>query len=487
MKTLAAHVFVLVLLSGCTSILETLPINSPSAAGVPYSLPRTALEFQITITPKVEGGQVQFVQATLQAVPKYVGNPDRQYILKHNTTGFYDDQFDVAVNDRGLLTSLNAKTEDKTLVAIAELGKGIVTFAKLASGVGVDGTRVQSVTPVLDKAFQEAKASLAAQLQRYTGTYTVHEQLPGSKGSAIPSIPIFGDQSGWSLDVSLQTIAGDHGELPPASDNAPRNGVLGDTASIGGILVRTPQAHVLQMNLHWNGSAMLMKRDAQGLVVALTSEDETELKSRAAAEGLVTRKEKDGRLVLGLPDPLAHASGIVIVPDYGPVVRIPLDRALFAKAEYKLVFHDGMVATHNVERGNAVVNVAMLPVTIAKEIVSIPSALFKFKLDLSKDEQALKDEQQRVADKATTRDASKEQEKVDAIKASYEAETLANLAEDKFRKLTFDGALYAELLAAWNDYRGKALDSNTKSKLAGQSPIFNLGDIEGRKPQPPPR
>src|SRR5262249_27996334 len=148
----------------------------------------------------------------------------------------------------------------------------------------------------------------------------------------------------------------------------PRDGSLDTTESIGGILVRTPQAHLLQMNLHWQGSAMLSKRNAQGSVVTWTSDEETELESRAAAVGLVTRKPREGVLVLGLPDPLAHASGIVIVPDYGPVVRIPLGRALFAKAEYKLVFRDGMIATHSVERGNAVVNIAMLPVTIAKEI-----------------------------------------------------------------------------------------------------------------------
>jgi hypothetical protein len=449
MKRRAANIFVLVLLSGCTSILETHPINSSDAVGVPYSLPRTVLEFQITITPKVEEKTaiLQFVQATLQATPKYVGDPDKQYILGHNTSGFYDDKFDVEVNERGLLTTLNATTEDKTLAAITELSKGIVDFAKLASGLG--GFSVQAEMPPLEKAFQAAGTSLAAQLQRYAGTYTVHVQLPASNGSRLPSISIFGDQSGWYLNVSLQRVVGVQGGAPPPLGE-PRDGSLDTTEKIGGILVRTPQAHLLQMDLRWTGSAMLTKRNEQGSVETWTSEDETELARRAAAVGLVTRKTDDN-IVLGLPDPLAHASGIVIVPDYGPVVRIPLDRALFAKADYKLVLHDGMVATHNVERGNAVVDAAMLPVTLVKEIVKIPSELVQFKFDLTKSEQELKEKQQEIADKAAARDASKEQDKVAAMKAYFEAETAATLAQNKFKQLTLQGGVpYNDLLAAWS-------------------------------------
>lgn len=479
MKKIIAPVFILLFLSGCASILETIPISTPCAAGVPYSLPRTVLEFQITIAPVLENAELQFVQATLQAVPKYLGDPDHQYILEHNTSALYDDKLDLGVNERGLLTSLNAKTEDKTLAAIAELSKGIVDFAKLASGLG--GFGLESAKSDLDKAFQEAKISLAAQLQRYAGTYTVHAELPESRGSELPPITIFGNQSGWTLDVSLKRIEGDQGEASQEPMQS-ADGSLDPTERNGGILVRTPQAFLLQMNLHWKGSAMLTKRDEKGSVVTWESNEKAELENRAAAVGLVASKAENESLILELPDPIAHASGIVIVPDYGPIVRIPLDRALFAKAEYKLVFRDGMVATHSVERGNAVVNVAMLPVTIAKEIVKIPAELVQFKIDLTKSEQELKEKQQEIEDKAATRDASKEQEKVAAMKAHVEAETAATLAQSKFKNLSKEGASYENLLSAWSDYLIKAIDSNAKAKVAGQTPIFNLEEIVGQKP-----
>jgi hypothetical protein len=103
----------------------------------------------------------------------------------------------------------------------------------------------------------------------------------------------------------------------------------------------------------------------------------------------------------------------------------------------------------------------------------------------TKSEQELKAKQQEIADKAAANDAAKEQEKVAAMQAHFEAETAATLAQSKFKKVTMDGESYEVLLAAWSDYRLKALDSNAKAKVAGQPTIFNLVEIEAQKPKQP--
>lgn len=73
------------------------------------------------------------------------------------------------------------------------------------------------------------------------------------------------------------------------------------------------------------------------------------------------------------------ARTIVVLPNKNAVAQIPVTRAPFVKKTVQLQFTNGMLTSVNVSNPSEVKAFVEIPITVAKSIVSIPSAMFQFK------------------------------------------------------------------------------------------------------------
>lgn len=98
----------------------------------------------------------------------------------------------------------------------------------------------------------------------------------------------------------------------------------------------------------------------------------------------------EGNVVLG--------EALVSVPH--PTRTIPLDvsRAAFASADTKLTMTEGRLTKFDYSKGSEAVGAASIPIDIAKAFVSIPAALFDFKVKKVQDDKELVAAQQELLD-----------------------------------------------------------------------------------------
>ena len=84
------------------------------------------------------------------------------------------------------------------------------------------------------------------------------------------------------------------------------------------------------------------------------------------------------RITVEDPVSNARAEAIVVLPNEGPIAGIWVVRRSFAENKFTLTFTNGVLTTAEYDDPSALVGALMIPIDIAKAIVSIPSALFRF-------------------------------------------------------------------------------------------------------------
>lgn len=73
------------------------------------------------------------------------------------------------------------------------------------------------------------------------------------------------------------------------------------------------------------------------------------------------------------------ARQIAVLPNPHVVGQIPITRAPFVKKEFKLDFTNGMLTSVHLTNPSEALAFVQIPISVAKAIVSIPSAMFQFK------------------------------------------------------------------------------------------------------------
>ena len=147
------------LLPSCSSIKTTTDEKPQLATGLVYYLPQQ--DFMVTI--KVASARVTEVSAaTAPAYPDY----SKRYVasFSHNYLG--KGTLNIGVNEKGLLTSVNSKTESK-------VGETLVNIASsLASGAPVWGgrTSAESKAPNLKECSQDGTYTLFLKTNAESGT-----------------------------------------------------------------------------------------------------------------------------------------------------------------------------------------------------------------------------------------------------------------------------------------------------------------------------
>lgn len=127
--------------AGCSTLKTTEatrsePLGTKPVTGLYYFLPRG----KITISGKPAQAANPAYTVTLTAVNE--ADPAERYFLSHRSNLFADDDIKLAVNEKGLLKTVNVTSEDKTgaiLADLAEVGANVLRFmtaAKVERGKG---------------------------------------------------------------------------------------------------------------------------------------------------------------------------------------------------------------------------------------------------------------------------------------------------------------------------------------------------------------
>jgi hypothetical protein len=164
-----------------------------------------------------------------------------------------------------------------------------------------------------------------------------------------------------------------------------------------------PKAFALKIRI--DPALQTDRERASKKVKALTDDLTLEIVQLSTAYTIDKEVEKKPSVWVPLPStyrfslsrgPEVIGESIVTVPDPLNAVGMNISRAAFTKAETKLTGTNGYLTKYDYSKGSEAVGAASLPVEAAKAIVSIPAALFQFKLAKVTDDQALADAQKEL-------------------------------------------------------------------------------------------
>lgn len=117
---------------------------------------------------------------------------------------------------------------------------------------------------------------------------------------------------------------------------------------------------------------------------------------------------------IAFPDPTpARGTANILIPNGSPILAVEINRYAFVEAKTEIVFDDGMLTKISLDKPSEAVGFMEIPIDVAKSIVSIPSALFDFKIKSMNDDQRLNTAQMNLIE-SQMRLLEKQQDLLDA-------------------------------------------------------------------------
>ncbi|MEK7779374.1 MAG: hypothetical protein AAB293_04845 [Pseudomonadota bacterium] len=113
---LVTIILIVFILSACASVVSIQRPNLEASDGLTYFMPKK--DFLIKVS--VKDSKITSVEGTVtEAYPDF----SEQYVLKYKFNPFGENELDLGINDKGLLTSAKAKTISKVNEALENLAK----------------------------------------------------------------------------------------------------------------------------------------------------------------------------------------------------------------------------------------------------------------------------------------------------------------------------------------------------------------------------
>lgn len=132
------------------------PLNTlPEAHGVYYALPMGLIDITLSVEPDLGHFRLDF------GVEKYVADPRQRFVMQYKPLPNYSDIVEIKVNNRSLISSVDATTEDQTGNIIVELAKIFHGFGGLQSAPVPNG--YVAISTVTIDASDTAKLAEAAE------------------------------------------------------------------------------------------------------------------------------------------------------------------------------------------------------------------------------------------------------------------------------------------------------------------------------------
>lgn len=518
-RSLAPCLALSLALTGCGTTFKTHPAE-PGAdgtlpEGVPYALPMTLVQIDAGVA-STNGKAV----LSLTAQTQFVGDPEHQYVLEHVGSAAHDDLLTIDVGAHGLLDTVNADLDTQVLAAAEALATFVTTLGSLGSlGGGGGGVAAADNEPGqqlddLDFVVDAQIALLTQELLQELGTRSFRLPIPDHDLSEFVELNeqsegLFDEDSAWSVYWRLRSIdalpmdpsGSGWAGLPVEALGAPsedweavfvsQGDSDGDAASSSadssfeGVLTRVPEAYVLDARMERDPAVRRFQIPNSILGGSRTTARVRALHrviSKAAAQGYFVREVEDessaGMSFEISARPQLQVSAVVIAPDRGPIVRVPVERIAFGNADYKFDFTSGMLVQATIDRDNSILNIVKVPAKIAEAIIALPAALVQFKIDQTKDEEALLLALQSLEDKV-------EQGQDSGVTEAQLTKAATDLVAALQAKLEFEdteGEDAAKILTDWGVYLTSAITANASAEDAELEPPFDIEAIRALQP-----
>lgn len=367
---LAALVLMMLGATGCAVLSTTSykTTDSTTAQGVPYFLPKSVLDIELSVTRSkdaaaackdekascdkavpdkcsaeckdkssadckkctdTKGADCQDrydrcqVDATaspdqfkisLSVTPRFVPDPSRLMSLRHKTNELASDEVKIGVDKSGLLQSISATAEDRTPQIIETLGATAINVFKASHGLSDEASH-PSVS-VLEQILGIHRFSIP--MDGLLSGGTVSRQVANSLGKALVEISVS------SPSAVLQPAAGS------------------DLKDACGVVVAVAQPYQIKATL----------------LVDSVSKSSVELTAN--------------------------------LPDQSPIFEIPVTRVAFSKNVTGLTIANGMLTEESINRGSPVEGFVNVPFHLSEKVVGLPAELVKLKYDGPTQDAALK-------------------------------------------------------------------------------------------------
>lgn len=308
--------------------VEKIETNQQRFQGLDYFLPKAIVDLTIksALPAKDAPSGASPVLTLLVDGVHYVPDPSYHYSVKIDHSAFYDDDIAVTTDANALLQSVNSITTDRTpdiIQKLAEAPLQILTGQTFV-GVKVPG-KVFDIKYSLDPTSWAEINDLNRLLKRVN---------TGVKFSARPLVYISSDRSRIHPNCGIN------------------------------ICFRTAMPYVLELSRTNGKRAKNATNTKNGKNAGKNGGD--------SAKG-------NQNLNNGVDIPPVVARQVVVLPNRHVVGEIPITRSAFVRKEFKLGFTNGMLTSVHLNNPSEVLAFIQIPITVAKAIVSIPSAMFQFK------------------------------------------------------------------------------------------------------------
>jgi hypothetical protein len=130
-------------ITGCGSIVTSkaqanLPRAWSEVKGQPYYLPKGRIQVDCTWAKDTH-------EWVVRISPVIEPEKDARFILKRKTNCLFDDDITIGVDSNGLLQTVNATSEDKTVSSIADLIAAAGSALSFAAGIAPTGVKLNAI------------------------------------------------------------------------------------------------------------------------------------------------------------------------------------------------------------------------------------------------------------------------------------------------------------------------------------------------------
>lgn len=327
---LAATIVAATSLVGC-AIISSKSITDQEAAkgGVAYMLPKAYLP----VTVSEQNGAFSLSVGT----PKYAGDPTQVYVASYLAGRTADDEFTIEVDPAtGLLTSINAKADDKLAEIVTKLAKGAAAFAAPGLESGQAGAAVilyQEIDP--SQSLDHLNAMLRNAVMDYAGKKFVTEGCRNLKAEDVAKLPICNSYADMSVGYHYVQLQID----PPAQ---PSSKIIKPDCTIG-VCYRIPQPFAIHAYVIRNENAV------------------------------------------------GSSSAVALLPNNSPAISVDISRTVFVTQNNTLSFQNGMLKKREVTKASELNAAASLPLDILKVITAGTAEAFGLRETVIDAEKSLTD------------------------------------------------------------------------------------------------
>lgn len=293
----------------------------------------------------------------------------RQFVLNLDHVGIRNDDLDVKVDEKGLLTSVGLASTDETPAIVVEIAKTIAEVTKL---VGMGGLGGPSFAPGPERLRPKATA-------RPVSEFDYQRIFDPAQPSEVAVI----NRELDALTSNFQVAVSLAGGLPPSDCRASSSGlvetvIIGEPP-VGGIASTKPAAETKPSAEPTEVRGIAYKR--------LVPYDVSVVQCRIITDGVSEKTSPH----------IVQASQIAI-PNGAPTNLLHIQAGGFVTTNYTIDFTNGSLTHTREQHPSEVLGFVQIFPAALKEIVAIPSDLIKLKVDYSSQEEALLKNEKAIQD-----------------------------------------------------------------------------------------